>query len=82
MKEIEFNINDYVKVFLTDKGKEILCKYYGWTELPEWFEESYRYENGMYKFQMHVLMNVFGKYLYNENTALPFDVNIIIIKED
>ena len=73
-KWFEFNVNDYVKVKLTKKGFGILAKYYE-GEIPKWFE-NYSEGNGYYRFQLHVLMDIFGSEMYNGNPKLPFNNNI------
>jgi hypothetical protein len=73
-----FNINDYVKVRLTDKGMKVLADHYG-GEIPEWFVNYM--EDGWTKFQLWDLASIFGENLYNGCT-LPFETNILIeVKE-
>lgn len=85
-----FNINDCVKVKLTDEGINILREQYnsmlkqltseqkkamGSFKLPEVDEEGYT------KFQFWDLMNHFGQYMYNGNINPPFCMDIKIPKE-
>ena len=74
MMEIKFNINDNVKVKLTDKGKEVLGKYWG-GKMPDWYA-NYHEGNGYYKFQLHELARIFGEELFNGNMNLPFEPEI------
>ena len=77
MREIKVNMNDNVKVRLTDKGKEILKEYWNWKdEIPDWFEDGYNEGGGYYRFQLHELAHIFGKELYNGNMNLPFETEI------
>lgn len=83
--EINFNINQWVKVKLNDKGISILERQH--IELYHRFEYSKRKsftppkvdEDGYSKFQLHDLMNRFGAYCtLGEET--PFETDIILIK--
>lgn len=82
MKEIQFNINDIVKVKLTEEGKDILAKAYG-GNIPEFFYKQY-VDDGWWEFQLWDLMQTFGSHLYNGQNKLPFlpgDFKFIV-KED
>lgn len=77
---MKFNINDYVKVKLTAKGKEILISN------EERLRKEYKIvpeltikydENGYTSFQMWELMSLFGESIYL-GTTIPFEVDIII----
>lgn len=85
---MEFNINDYVKVKLTDLGKEILRNQHKilYKKLPKEcyaeYQEPKEDENGYSKWQLWGLMSHFGNILYN-GCKLPFETDIIICnKED
>lgn len=81
------NINDYIKVKLTDKGKDIYYDYY----VNYYQEEDYIYKNtaceakvdinGYTKMQLHEFMQIFGNRIpfgYND----IFENNNIIIGEE
>ncbi|WP_321388692.1 hypothetical protein [uncultured Enterococcus sp.] len=72
----KFNINQFVKVKLTETGikiyQEKFLKYGG--KAPELIID----DNGFSKFQMHDLMNTFGEYLFMGNIDMPFETNILI----
>lgn len=76
---IKFNINDYVKVRLTERGREMLKEYWG-GKVPDWFED-YSEGNEYYRFQLHEFANIFGKELYNGNSNLPFETEIYFSQE-
>lgn len=76
------NLNDDIKVKLTDFGKEIFYK-----KLDEFdkrlvssalLEED---ENGWTKFQLWEFMNIYGKYLYNGATKLPIEGTQVFIEK-
>lgn len=79
----DFNINDYVKVKLTERGKYIYSHYYddlnaliiknGGKHL-EPVEIQYD-EEGYTEFQMWHLMKIFGKHLFN-GCEVPFETTI------
>jgi hypothetical protein len=71
-EEIRFNINNYVKVKLTDYGKSIIAnnKYV----LTHYKED----DDGWSKWQLWELMSVFGDYV-SLGREVPFDTEIIII---
>ena len=71
---IKFNINDNVKVRLTDRGKEVLKEHWD-GKIPDWFE-NYHEGDGYYRFQLHDLIQIFGKELYLSNSNLPFETEI------
>lgn len=81
MKEIKFNMNDNVKVRLTDKGKEVLKEYWK-GKIPDWFENGYNEGDGYYRFQLHELAHIFGKEFYNGNMNLPFENRLYLLKEE
>lgn len=79
----EFNVNDYVKIKLTDAGiailksrhDDILKPYVGEFKTPQVDE------NGYTQMQMWEVMQVFGNYMYNGNPNIPFETNIAISEE-
>jgi hypothetical protein len=72
---VDFNINDYVKVKLTDKGRRILSNYYNGS-IPDWFTRDYVNKDGWARFPSHELATIFGPYLYNGNPNIPFEMGI------
>lgn len=67
----QFNFNDFVKVRLTDYGRDVLAmKMNSRTSTPETDADGYT------KFQLWELMNVFGEHLCN-GRPVPFNPNII-----
>lgn len=79
-----FNINDYVKVKLTDYGKMLLEKQHfelyeslGVSPIP--YTPPKKDENGYVKFQLWVLMSNFGSALMMSGDT-PFETEIIICK--
>lgn len=78
---LEFNINDCVKVKLTNVGKEILARHWGKEELPEWYKNCTD-KYGWISFQLHDLMHIFGQYTYIGNMYLPFKTTILINTKD
>ena len=82
-KQINFNINDYVYVKLTPYGKEILDKdsedlarY--WNKPRDFFKRNIKEdEDGYSKWQLHNLMESFGKHCFN-GCNLPFETTIKI----
>lgn len=70
-----FNINDCIRVILTEKGKEILAQYYG-GQIPDWFYEYYVFDE-WYEFQLWQAMVIFGQHLQMGGTN-PFNTTILI----
>jgi hypothetical protein len=66
----QFNLNDDVKVKLTDHGRDLLAKKRRLTQQPD--------EAGYTKFQLWELMNIFGEHLYN-GCSIPFEFNRILL---
>jgi len=77
MKKIPFNINDYVLIKLTDRGKKILKENYDELQFEgkPTFKLPKTDENGYSKYQLWGLMSEFGKYLFN-GCKIPFEMNI------
>ena len=84
-REVEFNVNYFVKVKLTESGIAILKKRHG--ELDRYFVGSMGEFNlkidkdGWYKIQMHELMHVFGQNVTVGSCFLPFETEIILCTE-
>ena len=70
------NLNDEIKVKLTDFGKQIYYKY------CEDFPTKLKIDSkGYTKFQIWVFMHIFGEYLYNGCVA-PCETDVQIQIED
>lgn len=83
---LKFNVNNYVKVKLTELGKQELKKRY--IELSKWYPESMKLEDfklpevdekGFSKWQLHVLISTFGGITGNGFNP-PFETEIEIIE--
>jgi hypothetical protein len=74
---VKFNINDYVKVKLTDCGRKILEDQH--TELKMVLPDAEPLhkpdEDGLVKFQLWELMSIFGGHLFN-GCQIPFETTI------
>lgn len=72
---MSFNINDYVKVKLNERGYEILRNYYG-GEIP-FFKETD--DLGYISFQLWEFMYIFGNFVnLDDKASLPFDKCILL----
>lgn len=76
---ITVNMNDEVKVKLTDFGREVLN--FRFKELGIKGVVIREDKEGYYTTQLHDLMYTFGKYMYMGNSNIPFDLNIGIVKK-
>ena len=87
-----FNINEPVKVKLTEEGIRILENRHNnllnqYSDKPEVrkilgeFKTPEVDENGYSSFQLWELMNIFGSYMYNGNPKVPFEMTIAISDE-
>lgn len=92
----KFNINDFVKVKLTERGKEIYKHRYD--EMFEVFPhlketlgnppELKIDKDGYSEFQLHDFMHCFGPYIFNgaplviENNEIYFESRLIAVKPD
>ena len=77
---MEFNINNYVHIKMTQHGRDIHKEH--WTDVMsgcfDWtYNPKKESADGWFKWQMWDVMRVFGDHMYN-GCELPFDVNIII----
>lgn len=75
----EFNINDEIKVKLTEKGSRAMYNYYICrgcitSKLPD--------ENGYTRFQLWEFMSIFGQYMHIGNNDMFEDLNILINEDD
>lgn len=86
MKQIPFNINENVKVKLTEKGLDILRANHDdlRTHVPSLreFTPPTIDSEGYSIFQMWNLMETFGKQMYVGNTKYPFEMDIKILVID
>jgi len=83
MEEIKFNMNDSVKVKLSDLGISILKTRHEKVRMmfPSAGDFQLKLdEDGYYKTQLHDLFNQFGNYFYMGSIGLPFETNIVLIK--
>ena len=88
MTELEFNINEIIKVKLYDKGYQVLVdNHNSYLGIIKSFDrrdidyyKSQADENGYTEFQMWGFMNIFGKYIQLGKTGY-FNYNIIIITQ-
>jgi len=78
--KISVNINEMVKVKLSDKGREIHRKNYEELFKGSSFSHEYREpktdEEGFSEFQLHEIMNEFGSHIIM-GRELPFETEII-----
>lgn len=82
---MKFNVNNYVKVRLTDYGREILYK--EWLKFqkthPDIIKKSFTLpeedSDGWTMFQGWKLMNTFGRYVLPGH-KLPFEAEIEIVE--
>lgn len=81
--ELEINLNEEIKVKLTNKGKELLIQNYMITtnepcsEVKEYIEKHID-EEGYYHTQLWCFMDNLGGHIYMGNENLIEDNNIII----
>ncbi|NIH77359.1 hypothetical protein FHV99_004611 [Ochrobactrum sp. P20RRXII] len=78
--DIDFNINNHVRVRLTDDGKAILAAQYeslrtSFPKLPPHAPKQ-EDEDGYASFQMWDLMQSFGSHIHLGSTRLPFQTSI------
>lgn len=83
----KFNINDFIKVKLTDLGTDIF--YHQYDELNKFYGREMikpHYPNvdkeGFTEFQLHEFMNLFGKYMVNGFDLVIENNSIYICEED
>lgn len=73
---LKCNVNDCILIKLTDYGKELIIKDYGYSYFEHCVENN-KNEQGYYRLQLWTVMSYFGKYLYN-GCKLPFEPNIYV----
>ena len=80
--EYKFNINQKVKVKLTDYGKKILDTYFAELNISPMHYTLYKVDkSGYITFQMWDLMSIFGEHIYMgapicfENNEIIFDID-------
>lgn len=85
---MELNINENVKVKITEYGLKILEDNFNklkkdFPSIDYSFEKPKVDEDGFSKMQLHEVMKTFGKYMYMGTTKYPIELSIIIEgKED
>jgi len=79
---MNINLNEYVKVKLTDYGEQIHYGNYIAKGVSFCMKHKYRPplidEQGYSKFQLWDLMNIFGSVMYLGNPNVPFEGNEIV----
>lgn len=79
--KIEVSLNDYISVKLTKTGLAIMKAHYDEVFTGRLAEYRPRVEidkNGYTRFQIWEFMSYFGKYSYNGNLNMPYEMNVII----
>lgn len=79
--ETAFNLNDHVKVRLTEEGRRWLNA----NMPPDYIRyciDPYTDADGWTKMQLHQVANHFGPMLFNGNPTLPIEPAIIILTKD
>lgn len=75
----QFNMNDFVKVKLTEFGEKVYAEHYKQYETKR---KLTRDDNGYSEFQLWQLMNIFGSNMYNGNKILFEGVKMLIKDKD
>ena len=71
----KLNINEFIKVKLTERGKDIFYHQYDGLN-------SRLGENGFTEFQLHEFMNLYGRYMINGLPSVIEDNHIYIYEKD
>lgn len=71
---VEYNVNFHIYIKLTDYGKELIIKKYGYSFF-ETLIEGNKQKNGYYRLQCHEVMSYFGDHLYN-GCKMPFEPTV------
>ena len=72
----DVNLNEYIKVKLTDKGKEIYRNY--WYDIDDEYVPTLNVDEGGYcKFQLWDFMRIFGEH-FRMGGGLPCEINVKI----
>ena len=71
------NLNEYIKVKLTDKGKEIYRNYYNDID-DECVPSLYVDEEGFCKFQLWHFIRIFGEHFCLGGDDMPCETNVEI----
>lgn len=80
-KTFKFNINQFVRVRLSDFGRAIHRR--EWDAFPYCsYQPPHEDENGWSRWQMWDLMRTFGPHLFNGAVELPFATEIEILTDD
>lgn len=75
---VKYNVNSHIYIKLTDYGKEIIIKKYGYSYFEHCVEAN-KEENGLYRLQLHQVMNYFGEHLFN-GCEMPFETTVYFDK--
>lgn len=79
-KIIEFNINDEIKVKLTECGKDVLLKYRDRKDFPEYYSNCID-DDGYCSFLFWEFTNIYGRHFYNGQPNQFIVNNTILIKK-
>lgn len=74
--KLSLNLNDTVKIKLTDRGREIVKKHY--KEYPG-LQKKFMRKTGYIEVQVHEMMNIFGDHMIM-GLPSPFKHNEILIE--
>ena len=74
----KFNINNYVKIKLTEEGINILKKEH--QDILEYYNNNVD-KNGYVQMKLMEVMNIFGEYCHLGNPNVPFETDIVITLE-
>jgi len=78
--KVEINLNDSVRVKLTERGLKIYKEYF--KQFPIDCHREPKIVDSYYETQLHELMQIFGSSLFN-GCIMPFETaNIIVINQD
>jgi len=76
-KYLNINLNNYVHIYLDEKGKQILRDKYNTSEIEMWKSDKYP---DMFKFQFWQFMNIFSN--HHCGSYAPFNLNVIVENYD
>ena len=80
MSRVKYNLNRHILVKLTDLGKELIIKKYGYGCFETMWERE-KTSDGYYKVQAHKFMNMFGEHLFN-GCKMPCEPTVYFLEED
>ena len=76
----KFNMNDCIHIKLTDYGRDLIIKNYGYPYFKTCVESN-KTDQGYYRLQLWKVMSYFGERLYN-GCKLPFEMTIYFEKDE